>query len=516
MPTKETKTVSHSKDSTKSEFIKRLKANPLIFIGTLVILVIVVVSFVLVPAFVPEAMGRQPDLTFGRYNKKPINYVPNNYFAQRYSQIYADYVYYYQRMGREITESENFQIWRQAFEEAVVHTAILEIMEEIGYKAPPAVVDRRVAELPYFQENGRFSSALYRSMDNTSRLSLWRDVQNSIAEEHYRGDLRGLRVSTGETEFIGLMCSPVRSFDMVTFFLAGYPESEVKAYGDANADKFRVTHLSRITVTSGEREAAAILRTIEEGNSTFEDAAREHSTDTYADRGGDMGIKLAWELDTEAPEAADRETLLNLGRGAYSGIIKTGEKSWAFFRAEEEPRRADTDDSSILQKIRSYIDIFERSRMEDWTMAEAERFIADAGEDGFDAAAEKWGLEKDQFGPLPVNYGDMGLFTSLSIFSVANLSGASSNENFWKTAFSTPLQTASRPLSLGSRIVVLYPLEENAADESNTDLIQESYKTDWMSSVTNQNIYSFFMNSDKLEDDFFLTYSQLFFSGSGN
>ncbi|MDR2607765.1 MAG: SurA N-terminal domain-containing protein [Treponema sp.] len=512
MPKKETKTVSHSKDSTESEFIKRFKANPLIFIGTIFILVIVVVAFVLVPAFVPEAMGRQADLTFGRYNKKPINYVPNNYFAQ----VYANYVRYYQSIGQEITDSDNFQIWRQAFEEAVVHTAILDTMEEIGYKAPPPVVDRRVAELPQFQENGRFSSALYRSMDDTSRLSLWREVQDSIAEEHYRSDLGGLRVSNRETEFIGLMSSPVRSFDMVTFFLAGYPDSEVKAYGDANVDKFRVTHLSRITVTSGEREAAGILRTIQEGNSTFEDAAREHSTDNYADKGGDMGIKLAWELDTEAPEAADRETLLKLERGAYSGVIKTGEKSWSFFRAEEECRRADTDDSSILQKIRSYIDIFERSRIEDWTIAEADRFIADIGEDGFDAAAEKWGLEKDQFGPLPVNYGDVGLFTSLSSFSVENLSGASSNENFWKIAFSTPLQTASRPLSLGSRIVVLYPLEEKAADETNTGYIQEAYKSYWMSSITNQNIRSFFMSSDKLEDDFILTYSQLFLSGSGN
>ncbi|MDR2304196.1 MAG: SurA N-terminal domain-containing protein [Treponema sp.] len=512
MPKKETKTVSHSEDSAKSEFIKRFKANPLIFIGTFIILVIVVAAFVLVPAFVPEAMGRQADLTFGRYNKKPINYVPNNYFAQ----FYANYIYSYQRMGQEITDSLNFQIWRQAFEATVVHMGILETMEEAGYKAPPAVVDRRVAELPQFQENGRFSPALYRSMDDTSRLSLWRDVQASIAEEHYYNDLGGLRVSTRETEFIGIMSSPVRSFDMVTFLLSDYPESEVKTYEDANADKFRVTHLSRITVTSGEREAAEILRIIQEGNSTFEDAAREHSTDNYADRGGDMGIKLAWELDTEVPEAADRETLLKLERGAYSGIIKTGEKSWSFFRAEEESRRADTDDSSILQKIRSYIDIFERSRIEDWTMAEAERFIADTGEGGFDAAVETWGLEKNNFGPLPVNYGDVGLFTSLSVFSVENLSGASTNENFWKTAFSTPLETASRPLVLGSRIVVLYPLEEKAADEINTSRIQEAYRTSWMTSFTNQSVHSFFMNSDKLEDDFILTYSQLFFSGSGN
>jgi hypothetical protein len=512
MPKKETKAVSHSGDSAESEFIKRFKANPLIFIGTFVVLVIVVVAFVLVPAFVPEAMGRQADLTFGRYNKKPINYVPNNYFAQ----VYANYINFYQSMGQEITDSVNFQIWRQAFEAAAVRTAILETMEETGYKAPPAVVDRRVAELPQFQENGRFSPALYRSMDDTSRLSLWRDVQSSIAEEHYRSDLMSLQVSTGETEFIGLISSPVRSFDMVSFLLSDYPDSEVKAYGDANADKFRITHLSRITVTSGEREAVEILRTIQEGNSTFEDAAREHSTDGYAERGGDMGIKLAWELDTEVPEAGDRETLLGLERGAYSGIMKTGEKSWSFFRAEEEPRRADTGDSSILQKIRGYIDIFERSRIEDWTMAEAERFSADAGEDGFDAAAETWGLEKNNFGPLPVNYGDVELFTSLSSFSVASLSGASTNENFWKTAFSTPLETASRPLVLGSMIVVLYPLEEKAADEINTSRVQEAYRTSWKTNVINQNIHSFFMNSDKLEDNFILTYSQLFFSGSGN
>jgi hypothetical protein len=509
MPKKETKTVSHSEVSVKSEFIKRFKAKPLTFIGTLVILVIVIVAFVLVPAFAPETMGMQADLTFGRYNKKPINYVPNNYFAQ----VYSNYINVYQSMGLEITGSDNFDIWRQAFEEAVVHTAILDTMEEAGYKAPPEVVDRRVAELPQFQENGRFSSALYRSMDNTSRLDLWRNVQNSIAEGYYRRDLRGLRVSSGEIEFIGLISSPVRSFDMVSFSLSDYPESEIKAYGDANADRFRVTHLSRITVTSGEREAAGILRTIQEGSSTFEDAAREHSTDGYAERGGDMGIKLAWELDVEAPEAADRETLLNLERGAYSGVIKTGEKSWSFFRAEEDPRRADTDDTSILQRIRGYIDIFDRRVIEEWVTAEAGRFIADAGEEGFDAAVEKWGLVKDSFGPLPINYGDVELFTSLSSFSVENLSGASTNENFWKTAFSTPPETLSPPLSLGSRIVALYPLEEKAADEINTGYIQNTYRDSLAGRSVDQNIHSFFMGSDKLEDNFNIAYSQYFFSG---
>ncbi|MDR3335306.1 MAG: SurA N-terminal domain-containing protein [Treponema sp.] len=483
-------------DSMGAEFIRRFKANPFIFIGTIVVLIIVIIAFVLVPAIVPAAGGPAVDLSFGSYAKIPITYVPGNYFAQaresiaRYQQASINDSNYF---------SVNYQIWRGAFEEAVIHAAVLEEMKNAGYSAPADVVDREVAQLPQFQENGRFSLTRYRQLDNTTRISLWRQVQESIAVDRYNTDIMELRVSSKEAPFIKAMASPERTFDMAAFPLSDYPDEELTAYAVANPQLFQVTHLSRITINTNEREARQILSTVQEGTQTFEDAAKTHSQDTYADRGGDLGIKLAYELATEVPDAQEREALIGLAQGAYSAIVKVP-SGWAFFRAEEAPHPADI--GTVLQKIRSYIMEFARGQVEDFFITQAEDLIRAVNEQGFDEALVEKGLSKKSFGPLPLNYGRVAIFTSLSSFSVPELNDAVSNENFWQTAFSTPLNTPSKPLVIGTHIVVLYPHEEGPADETNAEYIETAYASYWLSYIMDQNIRSYFMNSEKLKDQF--------------
>ncbi|MDR2257517.1 MAG: peptidylprolyl isomerase [Treponema sp.] len=495
-------------NSAKSEFIRRFKANPFIFIGTVVILIIVIVAFVLVPAIVPEAQRGGADLTFGFYNKVPINYVPGGYFAQ-----VRENLAWYQQQQASINESNNqfvtYQIWRTAFEETVIHTGILQEMEAAGYTPSTEAVDREVAQL--FQENGRFSAARYQELDDNTRLTLWRQMRENIAEDYYKADITGLLKPAQERAFISRMASPQRTFDMTVFSIDDYPDSEVIAYAEENSGLFQVTHLSKITVNSGEREARQILDSIKEGTTTFEDAAKTQSQDSYAEKGGDMGIKSAYELTVEAPVAEDREKLFALRRGEYSDLIKL-DSGWAFFRAEEAAVPMDIGDSAALEKVRSYIREFERGRMEDWTIAKAEEFIAQAVERGFDGAVIEQSLEKRHFGPIPVNYGEVDLFTTLSSIPVGEISGAALDENFWRIAFSTPLNTPSAPLVLGNNVLVLFPLEESDADESASQNIESLLSSYWLSYNAEQNIRSFFLNNKKLENQFDKTFFRYFWS----
>jgi hypothetical protein len=512
MASKEKK-LSNQEDnsSIQSEFIRRFKANPFIFIGTIVILVIVIIAFVFVPAIVPSAGGLNVDLRFGSYNKTPISYVQNGYFAQMRENI-ARY--------RQASINEGnyqimlYQIWREAFEETVIHTGILDEMKQAGYTPPEEVVDREVAQLPQFLDNGRFSVSKYRELDNTTRMLLWHQVQESLAKERYSADITDLKVPSGETDFISAMASPTRTFDMAVFPLTSYPDTEVAAYGVNNADLFRVTHLSVITVSSGEQEAQKILDSIKDGTATFEDAARTYSLDGYAERGGDMGIKMVYELSTEIPGADERERVIGTAKGEYTPIVKVP-AGWAFFRAEETPYPADTGDLSLLEKIRSYMTGFERGRIEDWFILEAQNLITLAGEIGFDEALIQKAVEKRSFGPLPLNYGGdnlyyngYGLFTALASFSVTELSSADTNENFWQEAFFTPLNTPSNPLVLGNYVVVLYPLEETSEDEEAVDSVKTIYSSYWLSYITTNSLRSYFLQSDKLEDRFYDVFSK--------
>jgi hypothetical protein len=496
MAFKEKKQPETRDDSSKSEIMHRLKTHPFLFVGTVVVLVIVVVAFVFVPAIVPNAQ-RGGDLVFGYYNKAPIRYVLNNYFHQvltsltQSQQLSQDDPYYLFRMN---------QIWRRAFEETAIHLGVLDEMKRAGFVIPDDVVDREMASLPHFQENGRFSAAKYRAMDNNSRMNLWRQMRESIATERYITDMVSLRTPSGEAAFVSAMGSPRRTFDVAVFPFSSYPDSEVAAYAAANPELFKVTHLSRITVNSGEREARQVLLSVRNGTATFEEAAMTNSQDQYADKGGDMGVRMAFELTADIANEEAQAGVVNLPRGALSDLVKIP-SGWAFFRAEDAARVADTADAANLEKIRYYVMENERGRAEDWLIAEAGRFIARAGAEGFDGAVSAGNVARYGIGPIPVNYGNSVLFTSVSSSGVQELAGAGANQFFWNAAFSTPLNTLSGPLVVGDSVIVLLPLEEEKADESEQQMI-EAYFPNWINEGMETAYRSYFLNNPRLDDRF--------------
>ncbi|MDR2742840.1 MAG: SurA N-terminal domain-containing protein [Treponema sp.] len=488
----------------RDEFIRRFKANPFIFIGTIVVLVIVIVAFVVVPAIVPNAEGGM-DLTFGYYDKVPIAYVRGNYLAQ----VQASYAQYMQSAISGNIQGLSQQIWRTAFEETVIYTAMLQEMKRAGYEVPPDLVDEEVAKIPDFQENGQFSVARYRRLDRTTQLSIWKDVRDSMITSRYSADLAGLRQSSREAPFISAMASKERSFDMAVFPLSSYPASELSAFARDNAALFTTLRLSKITVNSSEREIQQIRDSVLDGSQTFEEAARTHSQDIYAESGGDIGARLAYELTQDIPDKGEREAVAALTKGSLSPTVKVP-AGWAFYRAEEDPLPADLEDAAAVEKVRAYLVEFERGRMDDWLIAQAESFITLVKERDFDAAVDEKGLTKGSFGPLPMNYGDSMLFKSLSSSSVSELSGAVGNENFWRTAFSTPLMSPSTPLIIGDNALVLFPREETAAEESALESINSSYSSYWVNNNMNQSIRTGFLQSKRLEDNFYETFNRYF------
>jgi hypothetical protein len=512
MAVKEKKPQGRGGNSFRDEFIRRFKTSPLQFIGVVIVLIIVIVAFVLVPAIVPNSGWGAADLTFGSYNKVPISYAPGNYLAQVQENLARQNP---QSASDDIFTqySRQYNLWRSAFEETAVHLGALDEMKQAGYTAPEELVDRRIAE-----DAGML--ALYRRYDNSAKMSFWREVQDEIADGYYRSDMAGFKVPAAEAAFIGAMASRQRKFALVSQPLSAYPNGEVAAYAAANPDRFRVTRLSRITLGASEREAQQILASVRGEITTFEEAAKTYSQDAYADQGGDMGQKMDYELATEIPDEESREKILSLGKGEISQVVKVP-GGWAFFRAEEEAVPADTANAAFLDKIRSYIMSFERSRIEDWLLKEAADLAALMKAEGFDEVLEERGLARREFGPLPLNFGDCPLFSPqiASLIDMPELYiaqstfqtgfNAASIENFWRVAFSTPLNTPSEPLILGNYAAILYPLEETV-DESAASSMESLYSSYFAWAITSQNIQTYFVNHKKLEDRFDETYAKYF------
>jgi hypothetical protein len=341
-------------------------------------------------------------------------------------------------------------------------------------------------------------------------MNLWRRTQEEIAVSRYYSDMTDLLRSSQEEEFIVNTGAVRRTFDGAAFSVSSYPDSELIAYTEQNPGNFRSTHLSRITVNSSEREARQVLNSVKDGVLTFEEAAKTQSQDSYAERGGDMGVRLVYELATEISDTQQQEGLIGLAKGELSDLLQIG-SGWAFFRAEDSSYPADTSDSATLEKIRSYLLGFERGRIDAWFIGQAEDLISSTAINGFDEAVYSKGLIKFTFGPVAVNYKDLDLFPMLSSFSIPELNDndASSNLNFWQTAFSTPLGAPSEPLVLGNAVIVLYPKEEISIDEGETEKIKAGFFY-YLSNNTAQELRGFFMGSDKLENRFFPVYQRYF------
>jgi hypothetical protein len=254
----------------------------------------------------------------------------------------------------------------------------------------------------------------------------------------------------------------------------------------------------------------------------FEDAARSYSQDSYADRGGDLGLKMVFEFNSEGDER--RDMLASLDGGEFSSIIKT-DAGWVFYRAETAAYAADTGDSANLQKIRTYMMDYERGRIEDWSISEADDFIDLAKANDFESALLLQGLDKQSFGPLPINYGSrrqipgyggyqeidgVDLFRTLASFSISELGGAGNSDIFWRNAFQTPPGTPSAPFVIGNAVLVLYPVEEIPADENTVDGVKGIYDGYWLSYNTELFLRPWFLSGTKLQDRFMETFLKLY------
>ena len=515
---KETKRTAKgfAEDSQIEELKRRFRANPFVFIGTIIVLVIVIIAFVLVPAIVPSAGGLDSGkLTFGYYNGTPVTYTGNNYFAQLRQQ-YAQYAQYY--------GFDEYTVWERAYHGFVTRTAILDIMKEAGYEPPAEVVNKKTAQLPQFlDENGKFSRSLYNRLDAATRLSLLVEVKNDILLERYRNDLSNARVSTAEKAFIGEMAKVQRAFKVASIAYSFYPDDELAAFAEKNPDLFMSLRLSQITIPK-ESDAKKALKAIQDGTSTFEDTARNQSKDEFAGRGGDTGTRLAHELKDFISTPEDFTALRSLAKGTVSEIIQTTD-GWSIFRAEEDAKPVDTGDSSSISKIRTYVTANEKGMIEDYLLAKADQLAADVkakgSADGFEQAAKDAGFTTADFGPLPVNYGDCTLFSTLGSFSGIEAfqgapntpkTGAAFDNNFWQTAYGTVLNETSKPIVLTGRqsyIALIYPKEETT-DTGAQDNSESMFTSTWVENTVSQNVEDTVLASKKFEDDFDVTFQSLF------
>lgn len=501
MPSREFRRRKERKAEKPESSVEEKKIqHPFLYVFSVVILVIIVVTFIGLPALTPPGGQR---IIFGTYEGVPIEYTPGGYFARQRDAL-AEQL---RRQQQQPDQADNlelqaYQVWRSAFDQTVVHVAILQEARLGGLWVTDDRVDRTLIEVGPYVVNGQFNEELYRNTSNAERYAIRKLYREQIFHEQYVRDvIAGELQNDKEAEFFARMGETERSFRFVSYPFDGYPLSEVVSYGEQNRDKFRKIKLSRILVKSGRQEAVEIHKKLQDKTSSFEELARAHSKDSFAEKGGDMGWRYAYDLAQDFEGAEQVDTIFQLGGGAVSPPLES-KFGWAIHRADEAAVSLDLQDPDSLKVVREYLMRYERGRVEDYFLAQAQGFAQAARESGFQAAAAARELATRTTVPIPLNY--QYLFQIKAVEAEgegASIASAAYSEEFFQKAFALKRDEVSDPVPLEDQVVVLQLREERKLAGDERDFLKTYYRY-YAGQTLQADLQETLVDPQKLEDNF--------------
>jgi len=480
--------------------------NPLLYAGTILLLVIVIVAFVFIPSMGSSSAGSIPD--FGSWNGKPIQYRPDSYFADQVSQI-NEYLRQ-QGLPEENFQMYAYQVWRIAFQSTAIRTALIDTVARSGFRVTEKGLDEAMTQLAQFQDNGKFSLEKYNQTPKATLLSLRNSTRDDLYVRRYYEDLYSVAPSTAEIQFVADMAKPQRTIVYTSIPLSDFPDSEVVAWGKSNSDLFRTIGISRITITSSESDAKKILKQVQDNKLSFEDAAKSHSKDAYADKGGDAGTVIYYTFEEGFSNKADAAKVAALKKDEISDVYKLGENAWAFFKINSEIAEPDFTNPTTINEVRSYIKEKEKGTMESWAMAKATSLITSTKADDFKKIVQNAKLPLKEAGPMFINlntptfyaYGQqIPLLQGMWTNNDPALADAESSESFMTQVFSLPLNTISKPLVVGDYVVVFFVKEEKQATDDDVAMTKFAYPYFQQQALDTQTRDTI-LKSKKLKDDF--------------
>ncbi len=466
-----------------------------LYIFSVIILVIIVVTFVGAP--VVGKIGGTGRIVFGYFKGKPIEYVPGNYFSQQ-KDLLAEQLRA-QGDQKDNIEAHVYQVWRGAFDRTTFHTAIVTLMEESGFHVSENLIDESLATYPAYLENGEFSEKRYRQTPLSERYAIRKTVRENLVFQAYLEDIGSIPLSSKEIQFLKTLASPERKVKYLLFPFTSYPESEVQAYLKANETKFKRARFSLVTITTGKRDAEKVYERIEKKEITFEDAARSYSKDPFAEKGGDMGFRYAYELESIIKKPEDTTRIFSLSKGQVAKPIEASD-GWLIFRCDETPIIADFADPDVRKTVRTYMMSYERGKIEDYLLGEAKKFKEETKSTPFEVLATKKGLPVKETDYFPINFGNSMFLKPVSRTDSA-LAGAAYRESFFITAFSLKPNETSDPVVLGDSITLLKLVDERTVKMEDLQVL-EVYLPYIVQRFTEENVQHFIVTSKDFKDDF--------------
>ncbi len=503
-----------------------MKKNTAYTIGSLIVLLICAFCFVVLPAFTGSE-GQQNKLPpFGKYNKREITYEQDSDFANYVSQ----YGQMFQAYGQQLNEQTYYTVFKYAFDATVRKFAYEDAVNKSGYVVPQAAVNRNM--VPFFSdENGNYSSKLYKQTDPKTVENLRKSIQSGLVASRYSDDLfgseedivgsealYGLKESDAELDFLKSYNANKRGFQMALFNTSDYPEEEKLKFAKENQAKFNKYDISIVTVED-KAKAQTVLKRINNNEITFEDAISEYSLNYFTNSEGKVTSAYQYQIENLLVNKDDLAILTDLAVNSVTDVIETS-NSFSIFKKNGETKTPDFEIDEYKDLVSTYLRNYEKTRIEDYFTAKANDFIAQAAKSDFDSACTSMNIKNVEIPAFPLNYGSVAIADSLNT-SIEGLSSADTNEKFLETAFNLKMNEMSEPMVLNGYVAVIkYTSDGNEAKVANTndeetDNSEDDNTADVLSNISDldqSSANNFILSSDKLENNF----AEVYFSNMMN
>jgi hypothetical protein len=485
---------------------KKRDQHPMLWAFSVFILVLIVVTFVGAPA-ISHFGSQRGSIVFGSWNGEPIEYRPDNYLSRQRDMVAKRYqAMFQQSQGQDNIDWQLFQVWNGAFELTVIHSAIMEEAKKSGLQVSDERVDRALTYYEGYWENGKFSPEAYRNTPSSEKFSVRNYYHESLIHQQWVGDVFSTRSSSAEKAFLLSLASPERNFRFVNWDLNSYPAEKVAEYGREKGDLFAEGSFSRISLKDDKKSAEAVLKQLREETSTFEELATAHSTDIYADKGGEMGYVMRYALQSDISNDKDLDEVFSLAPGAASGLVETP-YGWAIYRSNGPIRDADFTNDETIDKVRSYMLVNDRGIVEDYFLDLGKTFGESAEKSSFSETSDTMGLTEHLTDYFPINFGSVGFLKVIRTLDNSNyLQSIGSNDRILKLLFSLEPEGVSEPQVVGNNVIVFQMIDERDAPQTVKDTIDQRYRS-VITNMTDDQVRRLFLGSKKLENNFMEVFS---------
>ena len=466
---------------------KKVKRNPFVFIGSVLLLIALTIAFVFTPGFGTSA-GNNQEIVFGSYDGEEI------VWDDDFSTATENYMQQIAMFGQQISE---FEAMEGIFRDYVRTYAFIDEVEDSGYLIPKSKLDREM--IPYYMdENGNYSEMRFQQTDKATRIAIKDETEKRIMHGIYEADLLNTRELGKEKDFIDAMNNIQRSFNVVSFATSNYPLEEMEKFGNENAELFELFNMKIITLH--DKESAETVRArISSEEITFVDAISEFSINQYSSDDGILNNKYQYELKNILANETDFDTIKGLEVGTMSEVLET-KTGYSIFFVDAASVPAQFPNENLEAIVYNYLDVFEKGRIEEYFINNAKDFVASALSNGYENAIEEYDATSSVVEYFPLNYGNVPVLDTVPTDTSAQLAEAQSNEQFFEKAFALEDGEYTEPMLLGDDVVVFVLNDEITVtrEEEKSASFANNIKM-----FNSTDIFASIMSSDKFENNFY-------------